>query len=183
LGRRTCLSTPCRRHDCEGTSSSLATGPPPLRHVFCNCGLADIDPELEQLAVNPWRYPQGVGTAHLENELANFRGNLWSAHAVCRFPAPICSEASAMPTDYCLRLQDRQRVQYFGGQAIKPDKHKAIDPAKRHPLRRSAASTLSWWRRRISACKAIRDRNSPAIAHQIKPQRSSIGPTINQFAC
>jgi len=47
----------------------------------------------------------GVGTAHLENELANVRGNLWSAHAACRFPAPICSEPSAMPTDYCLRCR------------------------------------------------------------------------------
>jgi hypothetical protein len=60
---------------------ALRRGPPPLRHVFCNCGLADIDPELEQLAVNPWHSPQGVGTAHLENELANVRGNLWAARA------------------------------------------------------------------------------------------------------
>ena len=48
---------------------------------FCNCGLADIDPELEQFAVNSWCSAQGVGTAHLENELANVRGNLWPAHA------------------------------------------------------------------------------------------------------
>ena len=37
-------------------------------------------------------------------------------------------------------------------------------------------STLSWCRRtRISACNAARERNSPAMAHQISPQRSS-GP-------
>ena len=53
---------------------ALWRGPPSLRHVFCNCGLADIDPELEQFAVNPWRSPQRIRTAHLENELANVRG-------------------------------------------------------------------------------------------------------------
>jgi len=41
---------------------ALRRGPPSLRHVFCNCGLADIDPKLEQFAVNPWRSPQGIGT-------------------------------------------------------------------------------------------------------------------------
>jgi hypothetical protein len=44
-------------------------------------------------------------------------------------------------------------------------------------------STLSWCRRtRISACNAARDRNSPAIAHQINPRRSPIGVIINRFA-
>jgi hypothetical protein len=44
-------------------------------------------------------------------------------------------------------------------------------------------STLSWCRRtRISACNAARDRNSPAIAHQINSQRSPIGVIINRFA-
>jgi hypothetical protein len=47
-----------------------------------------------------------------------------------------------MPMDYGLRLQDRQRVQYFGSQAIKPDEHKAIDTAEGHPLRRSTAQHI-----------------------------------------
>ena len=43
--------------------------------------------------------------------------------------------------------------------------------------------TLSWWRRtRTSACNATRDRNSPAIAHQLNPRNSPIGLTINRFA-
>jgi hypothetical protein len=47
-----------------------------------------------------------------------------------------------MPTDYCLWLQDRQRVQSFGSQAIKPDKHKAIDSAEGHLHRRSTAQHI-----------------------------------------
>jgi hypothetical protein len=48
---------------------ALRRRPPSPGHVFCNRGLADVDPEFEQLAVNPWRSPQWVGNAHLENEL------------------------------------------------------------------------------------------------------------------
>ena len=50
---------------------ALRRWPPSLGHVFCDRGLADIDAKLEQFAVNPWRSPQRVGNAHLENELAN----------------------------------------------------------------------------------------------------------------
>ena len=79
-GRQTCLSTRYHRRDFEGRSSNLATVAA-FSHVFRNSGLADIDPELEQFAVNPWRSPQGVGSAHLENELANVRGGPWPAAA------------------------------------------------------------------------------------------------------
>jgi hypothetical protein len=60
---------------------ALRRWPPSLCHVFCNRGLADIDPELEQFAVNPRRSPQRVGNAHLENEVANVRGDPWSTAA------------------------------------------------------------------------------------------------------
>jgi hypothetical protein len=49
----------------------------------------------------------------------------------------------AMPTDYRLGLQDRQRVQCFGSQAIELDKHHAIDPAEGHPFRRSTTQPLT----------------------------------------
>ena len=55
---------------------ALRRWPPSSGHVFCNRGLADVDPKLEQFAVNPRRSPQGVGNAHLQNELADIRGSL-----------------------------------------------------------------------------------------------------------
>ena len=60
---------------------ALRRWPPFPGHVFCNRGLADIDSKLEQFAVNPRRSPQEVGEAHLENEVANVRGNPWPAAA------------------------------------------------------------------------------------------------------
>jgi len=86
---------------------------------------------------------------------------------------------STTPTDYCLRLQDRSASNYFGSQAVKPNEHNAIDTAESHPLRGST----SWWRRiRISACNAVRDRNSPAIAQMDQPAEIAIGSTIDRFA-
>jgi len=42
-----------------------------------------------------------------------------------------------MPTDDGRRLQDFQRVQYFGGQPIEPGKYQAVDIGDGDPLRRS----------------------------------------------
>jgi len=61
--------------------TTLRRWPPSSGHVFCNRGLADVNPELEQFAVNPRRSPQGVGNAHLENEVANVRWDPWPAAA------------------------------------------------------------------------------------------------------
>jgi len=65
------------------------------------------------------------------------RPTVWTSRPVLK-----SLETSAMPTDYCLTLQDRQGVQYFGSQAIKSEKHKAIDTAESHPLRRSTAQYI-----------------------------------------
>src|SRR6516162_313810 len=60
---------------------ALRRWPPSPGHVFWNGGLADVDPKLEQFAVNPRRSPQWVGNAHLANEVANVRGYPWAATA------------------------------------------------------------------------------------------------------
>src|SRR5262249_2673782 len=100
-------------HRCNGIGMvakeclpTLRRWPPPLHHVLCHRALANIDAELEQLAVDAWRSPQWVGETHLANELANVRGRSWSAPERPRFPAPIGSEPSAMPTDDRLWLED-----------------------------------------------------------------------------
>src|SRR5262249_48729112 len=94
---------------------------PSLGHVFCDRGLATIDPEFEQFAVNPWCSPQRVSNAHLENEVANVRRCLWPTAARSRSPAPVRSETGTMPTDYRLRLEDFQRVKHLGRQAVRVD--------------------------------------------------------------
>src|SRR5512144_1697588 len=55
----------------------------PARHILGNAGLPDIDPELEQFAVDPGCTPQRVGNAHLSDQLLDF-----SRHAGATLTAP-----------------------------------------------------------------------------------------------
>src|SRR4029077_18351108 len=41
-------------------------------HVFGDAGLADLDAELKQLAMDPRRSPQWVGIAHLADQPSSF---------------------------------------------------------------------------------------------------------------
>jgi hypothetical protein len=74
---------PDRRHSEEvnrhhGLDVILQEGPPRLRRrlptayeVFAHAGLADIEAEFEQFAVDAGRAPKRILAAHLANQLAN----------------------------------------------------------------------------------------------------------------
>src|ERR1700739_3722471 len=100
--------------------------PPPPRHVLGDAGLADLDAELEQLAMDSWRSPQRVGDAHLADQPANFQRYGRATAAMPRFPAPIQSETGAVPTDHGVRLHNRQRLDGIRRQTIQPNKDQAI---------------------------------------------------------
>src|SRR5262249_9579312 len=111
---------------------------PSPRHVFCYGGLPDIDAKLEQFAVDPRRSPKRVRDAHVANKLANVRRCLRPASAWSGFPAPIGSEASAVPTDHRLRLENFQCVQYSRSQTIESHEYQAVNGAEGQSLRRFA---------------------------------------------
>ena len=46
--------------------------PPPSHHVLGDGRLADLNAELQQLAVDPRRTPEWVGAAHLPDQITNF---------------------------------------------------------------------------------------------------------------
>src|SRR5258707_1718030 len=50
-------------------------------HVFGDAGLADLDAELKQLAMDPRRSPQPIGNAHLADQPSYFDRNRRSARA------------------------------------------------------------------------------------------------------
>src|SRR5271169_6845508 len=81
-----------------------------LDHIFGNARLSGTDPGLEQLSVDPRRSPQRIGDAHLADRLAYLRRYSWSAARAPRLPAPIRSEAGAVPFYDGLRLHNRQCV-------------------------------------------------------------------------
>src|ERR1035441_10658007 len=99
-------------------------GPP--RQVPPDRGLADLDAELEQFAMNVWGAPERVRLAHFANERAQFSRDIRSANMVARSPAPIRSKPSSVPANDRLRPDNRNCAKDGGEPVIKPNKQKTI---------------------------------------------------------
>ena len=70
--------------------------------------LADIDAQLEQLAVNPRSAPKWVLAAHGANQLAHLLGNARAARfTVSDLPVPKQAKASPMPADDSRGFDDK----------------------------------------------------------------------------
>src|ERR1039457_3743354 len=95
-------------------------------HIPSDCRLSDLEAELEQFTMNVWGASEMVGATHLANERAQLSRDLRSANTVARPPAPIRSEAGAVPANDRLRPDNRNRAQDAGKPAIEPNKQKSI---------------------------------------------------------
>src|ERR1700720_2437116 len=91
-----------------------------LGHVLGHARLSDINAELEEFSMDPWRSPQRIGNAHLADKLAYLRRYSWSAPRAPQLPPPVRSEAGAVPFNHGLRLHDRQGAQHLRSQRYKP---------------------------------------------------------------
>jgi len=63
----------------EECPPALSGTTPPPHHIFGNAGLADIDANLEKLAMDPRCSPQRINDAHLADKLA-FPTELLACH-------------------------------------------------------------------------------------------------------
>jgi hypothetical protein len=73
--------------------------------------LADVDAELEQLAVDSGRAPPHVGLGHLADERLDLGGDVASRRAArAGLPAPEKTETGAVPADHGIWLDDHQDV-------------------------------------------------------------------------
>ena len=96
-------------------------------HVFGYARLSDIDAELEQLPVDPWRAPQRIGNAHLTDQLADRRRHARPATTAARLQTPIQPETRAMPADNGIRPNDRQRITNSREQPIESNEYQSVD--------------------------------------------------------
>ena len=86
--------------------------------VFAHTGLADVDAELEQLAMNPRSAPEWVLTAHSANQLAHLLGPAGSPRlTVSDLPAPEQPKAFPVPADNGRRFDDKK-----AGLPVVPDR-------------------------------------------------------------
>jgi hypothetical protein len=96
---------------------------PSSHHVLSDCGLADLNAELAQFAMDPRRTPKRVGDVHLPNQVSNL-ASYWRAS---RTPAPEQAKALAVPLDDCGWLDQHHRVQTARPQSAEPDPRQAVD--------------------------------------------------------
>jgi len=101
-----------RRVVTQKGAPSLTGGPSPFDHVFGDARLRDLEPELEQFAVNTRCSPKRIFDAHPPDQGAQVHLDLRPPSRRVRLPAPIMAKAGPVPTherlgpDDCENLKD-----------------------------------------------------------------------------
>ena len=79
-------------------------------HVLRNCGLRDLNTELEQFSVDAWSTPSSIRRLHFMDELSYFAIDRRPTYAPTpTFAPPIVPKAFSVPTHDGIRVQ---RVQH-----------------------------------------------------------------------
>jgi len=87
------------------------------------------DAQLEQLAVDARRAPQWIGQRHLANQIPYLSWRLRATRPTNpALPSPVVSEASAMPSDHGLGLDDVEGFAPIGPKAAQDVPERAITP-------------------------------------------------------
>src|ERR1700686_4945119 len=115
-----------RRVVTQEGSPSLAGWPPSFDHVLGDARLSDLNPELEQFAVDAWRAPKRIFDAHPPDQCAQLRVDLRSPSLWARLPTPVAAKAGPVPTHECLGPDDCENLQDRRKPAIELDKEPAI---------------------------------------------------------
>ncbi len=103
-------------------------------HVLGNGGLTDIDPKLQEFAVDSRCAPQGICATHLQDQLSDLMthsGSAWPTRPA--FPRPVLSECSPMPADHRLWLDNEQRIAPAAEDPGEHDPQPTVDWAKLRP--------------------------------------------------
>jgi hypothetical protein len=88
--------------------------------------LSDLNPELEQFAVDAWRALKRILDAHPPDQCAQLRVDLRSPSQWERLPTPVAAKAGPVPMHECLGQDDCENLQDRRKPAIQLDKEPAI---------------------------------------------------------
>ena len=121
---------------------SLRARNPPPHHIFGHAGLADIDPKLEKLAMEPRGSPQRIATLIWRISWRISTVTIRSSAAVLRFPSPIRSKSRTVPTDYGLGSDDCKGAIQLGKPSAGASQYQPVNRNKPKPLRISASQHI-----------------------------------------
>ena len=102
----------------------------PRHHVNRNCGLGDLDAELEQLAMDLGGAPEWVLKAHSSDQVAHLFGDPRSAPGRTRPPSPVSGETHSMPPQDSLGPDNGYGVKDARAATIEPNEQCAIGPTQ-----------------------------------------------------
>src|SRR5258708_8086661 len=101
-----------------------------------------IAPALSHFPISLRIAGSAIRWATILRKLAYLLRYSWSATTMSRLPAPIRSETRAMPTDDCIRLDDRQRIACLGKQSIESNEYQVDEDAEHQSLRSSPPQNI-----------------------------------------
>jgi len=116
----------------QEATPSRGRGFGPAPQVSSNRGLADLDAELEQFAVDTGRAPERVGEAHLADQITDFGTHLGPS-GTARSPPPIDPKAFAMPLDHGCRLDQHHGIEDLRPNPEKPKPEKSVRGEEPNP--------------------------------------------------
>ena len=96
----------------------------PPDHMSPDGCLADLDAELEKLAMDPGRTPERIGSAHPPNEIANLA--IHRRPPGSRTPTPKQAVALTMPLEDGGRLDQHHCLQTARPQSVEPSPQQAV---------------------------------------------------------
>ena len=100
----------------------LARSGSTLGHVLGDGRLSDLDPELQQFAMNTRRAPERVLHTQPADQAAHLNRNSGPAAARTRLPSPIKPKTRPMPAQHSVRLDDRDGAPQRRKKPPQPDK-------------------------------------------------------------
>jgi hypothetical protein len=93
------------------------------RRIPSDCGLADIDAELEQFAMDARCAPQRIGRADPADQVTDFGIRLGSTGAA---RSPVEAKALAMPSGHGRWFDEYQGIEELRPQSVEPNPEQAV---------------------------------------------------------
>src|SRR6202043_709735 len=113
---------------------SLRGRSPPPCHILGDAGLANIDGELEKLAMDSRCSPQWIDDAHLPAPMASFQRHRWSTATASRSPAPIQLKTGAVPADHGIGSDNCKCTIHLGKQPADTSQYQPVNRRKSKSL-------------------------------------------------
>ena len=108
------------------------------RHQVGNCSLADLDSQLEQLAMNPWCSPERVGVRHLKNKVTDLRADRRAPGSLLQgLKSPEQLETLSMPPNDSFGFYDDQWLLPVASETSKHDPEKTVFCSNLRPFFRT----------------------------------------------